>query len=87
MRHAPAALILMLMLAACSEGADSDYPALMPTDQILAEPALPAHVGAVRTDAGPVEAATLSRAEALRARARALSGPVVGDDLRRRAGG
>ena len=34
----------LMGLTACG-GARSDYPALMPTDQILAEPAMPAHAG------------------------------------------
>ena len=84
MRHAPAALILTLLIAACSEG--GEFPALLPTDQVLAEPALPAHATAGRADPAPVEGATLARAEALRARAAALQRPVVDPDLRARAG-
>ena len=84
MRHRPAALILVLMLSACSEG--GTYPDLLPTDRILAEPAMPAHARAARVDPAPVTATTGARAEALQARAEALRGPVVGEDLRQRAG-
>ncbi|WP_410219476.1 hypothetical protein [Paracoccus sp. (in: a-proteobacteria)] len=84
MTHAPA-LTVILLLAAC--GAAPDYPALLPTAQVLAEPAVPTHaVTATNTDA-PVVAAEEGRAAALRARAEALRGPVVEPDLRRRAGG
>ena len=55
----------LMGLAACG-GARDDYPALMPTDQILAEPAMPAHAGdAARDD---------SLGAALDARGRALAG-------------
>lgn len=82
MKHA---LILVLTLAACAEG--ERYPALLPTDRLLAEPALPAHATAARADPAPVRAATDARAEALRARAEALRGPVVEPGLRNRTGG
>lgn len=81
MRHA---LILVLTLAACAGG--EGYPDLMPTDVILAEPALPTHATAARTDPAPLEAVTTARADALRARADALRGPVVDQALRDRAG-
>ncbi|QBX35051.1 hypothetical protein E4191_10300 [Paracoccus liaowanqingii] len=89
MRHAsaalaPAALTLVLLIAACSEG--GEFPALLPTDRLLAEPALPAHAVAARADPAPLEAATLARAEALQARAAALQRPVVDPALRARAG-
>lgn len=82
MRHA---LILALTLAACT--ADGDYPRLLPTEQALAEPALPAHATAARTDPAPLEDATAARAAALQARADALRGPVVDPGLQGRAGG
>ncbi|ODT59610.1 MULTISPECIES: hypothetical protein [Paracoccus] len=81
MKHA---LSLVLTLAACAEG--QGYPALLPTDRILAEPALPAHATAARTDPAPFRAASSARADALRARADALRGPVVDPALRERAG-
>ena len=72
----------LMGLTACG-GARSDYPALMPTDQILAEPAMPAHAGdAARDD---------SLGAGLDARGRALAGrgqtgPVIKDhDLQSRA--
>lgn len=46
MSHAalPGLLLGVMLLAAC--GDDSrDYPALIPTDQLLAEPAIPGHAG------------------------------------------
>ncbi|WP_074969132.1 hypothetical protein [Paracoccus aminovorans] len=52
-------------LAGCDDG--RDYPALMPTDQLLAQPALPGHAADAARDP---TAAT----EALDARSRALSG-------------
>ena len=81
MRHA---LILILTLGACSQ--DGAYPALLPTDQVLAPPALPAHAAPAATSAAPVETATAARAAALQARAEALRGPVVEDALVTRAG-
>ena len=84
MTHAPRlALILVAALAAC--GGDGDYPELLPTSQLLAEPVVPVHAQAAAADPAPVEAATASRAEALRARARALQGPVVPEELHRAA--
>ncbi|WP_378943125.1 hypothetical protein [Paracoccus sp. R86501] len=77
------ALILVATLAAC--GGEGDYPELLPTSQLLAEPAVPVHAQTAVADPAPVEAATISRAEALRARARALQGPVVPEELRRAA--
>ncbi len=73
MRHA---LILTLaLLAACDRNAE-DYPQLLPTDRILAEPALP--------DATPrvaVDAQAQARADALRQRADALRGPVIEPEI------
>ncbi|WP_022708274.1 hypothetical protein [Paracoccus zeaxanthinifaciens] len=80
MRYAPA---LLLLLAACSEG--GDFPRLLPTDQILAEPDLPAHAEPVAAAPEQVEERAEARAAALRARADALRGPVVEDDIRARA--
>ncbi|MEE2859790.1 MAG: hypothetical protein VYB46_03010 [Pseudomonadota bacterium] len=76
------AIILALLLTACTEGAD--YPRLLPTEQLLSPPDVPDH--AVAASPAAVEEDALSRAEALRARAKALQGPVVDPSLRRRAG-
>ncbi len=73
------------MLTACTR--DAAYPRLLPTEQLLGPPDLPAHAGAASDTPAAVEDATLSRAEALRARAEALRGPVVDPSLRQRAGG
>lgn len=83
------ALIACLGLAACDGGAA--YPRLLPTDSILAEPALPAHA---RGPAGPLdpaalEAASSARASGLQQRARELQAPVIDAETRarmRRAG-
>jgi hypothetical protein len=69
------ALPLILTLTAC--GGQGDYPELLPTSELLAEPAIPNHAQDALTDSAPVETATNARADALRARAQALKGPVV----------
>lgn len=67
------------ILSACTDGQD-DYPKLMPTDQLLAEPELsPAASDPVATTEN-VE----SQADALRARADALRKPVIDPETRRR---
>ena len=38
----------LLMLAGCGDPS-ADYPALMPTDRLLAEPAIPGHAGIAAT--------------------------------------
>lgn len=83
-RWPASALIACLALSAC--GSDADYPQLLPTQQILAEPALPAHA---RGPAGPldpaaVEAAAAARAAALQQRARDLQAPVIDPATRAR---
>ncbi|KRW93349.1 hypothetical protein [Paracoccus sp. MKU1] len=100
MRRIWSALALTL-LAACGD-AGGDYPELMPTDRLLAEPALPGHAAdaardpaavggaldargqalAGRAGAGPVanDAALRQRADALRARAKALSEQSLAED-------
>ncbi|MBM3604293.1 MAG: hypothetical protein FJX25_05925 [Alphaproteobacteria bacterium] len=83
--NVPVALSLALLLTAC--GKPDDFPRLLPTAQILAEPALPVHATVAATEPDAVEAAENRRAEALRARARELQGPVVDPVLRRRAEG
>lgn len=59
-------------LSACG-GAQGDYPALLPTAEALAEPAIPAHAGG----ASPTGEDITARADALRARADALRRPVI----------
>jgi len=73
------ALPLILTLAAC--GGQGDYPELLPTSELLAEPDVPDHATVATSDPAPVEAATNARAEALRARAQALKAPVVDPSL------
>ncbi|WBU61563.1 hypothetical protein [Paracoccus albus] len=41
-RALPALILVPLMLAACGDRA-GDYPDLLPTDQLLAEPSIPSH--------------------------------------------
>ncbi|MDO5642250.1 MAG: hypothetical protein Q4G26_07685 [Paracoccus sp. (in: a-proteobacteria)] len=48
-------LSLLLVLAACSDHA-TDYPRLMPTDRLLAEPAIPGHAGIAATSPDQVAA-------------------------------
>ena len=87
----------LLMLAGCGDPS-GDYPALMPTDRLLAEPAIPGHAGIAASNPDQVvsdlqssgaalavsqaevtaadvtdDAALTARAEALRAKAAALS--------------
>lgn len=86
MRHLLApTLTVTLILSACAPSDDAAYPRLLPTDRMLAEPALPAHAGPARADPGPVRTAAVGRADALRARADGLRGPVVDPALRDRA--
>lgn len=65
----------ILSLPGCA-GEGDDYPRLLPSDTILAEPVLPDHAPASATPAS-VRAETLSRAESLRRRADGLRGPVI----------
>lgn len=85
-RTLPALLSLVLVAACATDGAD--YPALRPTAEVLAEPALPAHAATARTpaDAARTEAATSARAEALRRRAGGLRAPVIEPATRARMG-
>lgn len=73
-------LALAVPLAGCAAGA-SDYPGLLPTDQILAEPALPDHVPDAARSPAAVEAQAQTRAADLRRRAEALRGPVIEPDI------
>ena len=87
MRRLPAFPALLGLLAACAPPADAPdlsrraaaagpYPRLLPLEQLLAAP--PARI----TPEG--DAAAEARAAALRARAAALSGPVLSGDDRAR---
>ena len=89
MMHHPRLTALMLacagaaLTAACTQDA-GDYPRLLPTAQVLAEPVLPEHAAPVAQDPAPVTTAVNDRAEALRARAAALRRPVIEPGLRDR---
>lgn len=77
-------LSVLALLAACGSGQD-DYPRLLPTQAILAEPSLPDHAGPAATSGDPVKDAALARGSATRARADAIPDPLAGDDLNARA--
>ena len=70
------ALLAALALSACHNGA-VDYPKLLPTQQILAEPTLPEHSGEAAQDPDSTQAETVARAEALRRKAEAMNAPVI----------
>ncbi len=72
------ALMLLALAAGCSDRM-ADYPTLLPTQQILAEPALPAHAAQAGGDPG---AALTDRAAGLTQR---RVGPVTDDALAARA--
>ena len=74
--------VSVLSLCGCGTGGD-DYPNLMPTAAMLAEPALPDHVPA-STAPKKVRTESMSRAESLRGRADALRAPVIEPDIRSR---
>lgn len=71
-------LMGLALMTACATDR-GDYPALLPTAAVLAEPALPAHATVARdpASAASTEAATSARAEALRRRASGLRAPVI----------
>lgn len=81
------ALLIISSLAACGDYS-ADYPALMPTDQVLAQPDLPAHAaGAARSpqaieDSLTARAAHLAGGKAARPPA---TGAGAGGDLEARA--
>lgn len=75
--------LALAMLAGCGDGGD-DYPKLMPTDQVLAPPALPGHAADAARDPTSVSDALNARSQALAGRAGVT--PVANDaDLQRRA--
>lgn len=71
--------VVIPVMSACADNQD-DYPALMPTDQLLAEPKLSPAASAPEATTENVE----SKADALRARADALRQPVIDPETRRR---
>lgn len=73
--HILAALCAIAALSACERNG-AGYPRLLPTDQLLAEPALPAHATETGPRAAPTEALE-TRADALRRRADGLRRPVI----------
>ncbi|MDO5648024.1 hypothetical protein [Paracoccus sp. (in: a-proteobacteria)] len=75
-------MIIILILAGCADR--GDYPALLPTDQVLAAPVVPVHARPAAADPAPVVAAATSRADAVRARADRLRGPVIDPATRAR---
>lgn len=77
------ALFPPLLLVACGD-AGTGYPALIPAEFILAEPALPDHAGAGATDPAAASGPALSRAGSLSDRADALRGPVIDPATRAR---
>ena len=84
-------LFTLGLLAACSDGSE-DYPRLLPTQQILAEPSLPDHAGPAAASDAPVREAVEGQGAATRGAANAIPDPVDeaalnarAADLRRRA--
>lgn len=84
LRNVLLSLSVLALLSACGDGAD-DYPRLLPTQAILAEPALPDHAGPAAADAAPVQDAVKAQGAAARASADAIPDPVDQDDLAARA--
>ncbi|SIP90541.1 hypothetical protein SAMN05421641_101284 [Paracoccus thiocyanatus] len=75
--------LLLAGLAGCGDMV-GDYPALMPTDRLLAEPALPGHAGDAARDPAAMGSALDARGQSLAGRAR--SAPAAADgELQRRA--
>lgn len=72
----PTLILFLILLSACADR-QPGYPALIPTDDILAEP---------EQIPDPVAEAEIqkARADALRDRAEALRGPVIDPESRRR---
>lgn len=68
--------LCLVPLAGCVDPG-GDYPRLLPTEAILAEPVLPPHAADAVTTPAAVGQTTTSRADALRAKADALRRPVI----------
>lgn len=82
MNPRPILILCLLSLPGCqAEG--NDYPRLLPTEVILAEPVLPDHAPPAAAP-GPVRADAAARADALRRRADALRRPVIEPEIRSR---
>jgi hypothetical protein len=84
-------LISLGLLAGCTDGSE-DYPRLLPTQQILAEPTLPDHAEPAATSDAPVRNAVEGQGAATRNAPDAIPDPVDeaalnarAADLRRRA--
>ncbi|TKW66136.1 MAG: hypothetical protein DI616_11650 [Paracoccus denitrificans] len=84
---------LALLLAACADHG-IDYPALMPTDQLLAEPAIPGHADIAATSPDQVASDLAAAGAALAVSQAEVTAAEVGNDaelaaraeaLRRRA--
>lgn len=74
-------LLLLCLTAACT-GDDQEYPRLLPTQQILAEPTLPDHVPDAQAD---LDESLRAQGTATRARADAIPDPTDAGDLQARA--
>ena len=72
-------LFPLLMLAACGD-ASGDYPALMPTDRLLAEPAIPGHAGIAATNPDQVVSDLQSSGAALAVSQAEVTAADVTDD-------
>lgn len=76
MKHTLMLIACAAILSACA-GESGPYPRLLPTDRILAEPALPDHAPDAAASSAAVDAQAQAHADALRQRADALRGPVI----------
>lgn len=76
MPHPALALTLLGTLAACG-GPRSDYPDLVPMEQLVAAPAIPAHASAAVADFVATQDSLDGEATALRARADLSRRPVI----------
>ncbi|MDO5604452.1 MAG: hypothetical protein Q4G25_04735 [Paracoccus sp. (in: a-proteobacteria)] len=80
-----AAFAVLGLFAGCGDRGD-DYPALLPTDQILAEPAIPGHAGIAATSPDQVVADLQSAGAALAVSAADVTAaPITDDAMIRRA--
>lgn len=77
-------LFTLGLLAACSAGTD-DYPRLLPTQQILAEPALPDHAAPAIEADRPVRDTVEAQGAATRGAGEAIPDPVDAASLNARA--
>lgn len=77
----PLAPLLLLLLLACTDQS-GDYPSLLPTDVILAEPTLPDYIESIPEPEKAVEQELDTRASDLRRTADTLRKPVIEDSFR-----